>query len=270
MISGNGIDSIDNVELERASLAAEKLKAHFLQQEGLIGMEKGYWSCACGSNHSDHVVIEDVEYPNVYGNKPSDIGLWSKWHLKVTPVKSLLRKPRCVYNIPLKSMFSQWQLFPLFRNAFAGINVPVQRPPVFIQYAEHASQQDQFTEGHLVDVHVDLDQSLLLRVKEVSDNSPFTSVEFRLTRAWGPFSCSSDRSLIFMRTEPYQRVFQGGQESTVTIDDAIRVDVSKLPSYTVRVEKPGSVAWLPVFRILELDASLGHAHLLLHDSVEVC
>jgi hypothetical protein len=106
----------------RARLAAENLKKQL--EARLIGQPAHAWGCACGGCRVGPSRIVGVEIPRTYADQIAEWLMWS-CSMKDDHGKS--------WSGSISSYIPWRELYPLFRNSFAGIDVKVNHPRARIE-----------------------------------------------------------------------------------------------------------------------------------------
>lgn len=101
----------------QALAAAQSLQA--VLEERLIGRETPGWSCCCGALWAGDSKVIGVSYPSQY---QCQIGMSLLWRTDLEDVHG--RK----WSTNITQFLGREEIYPLFRNAFAGVPIELSRP----------------------------------------------------------------------------------------------------------------------------------------------
>jgi len=116
----------------RAADAAEHLKQRILPL--VMGQQRPAFGCSRDANHTGYAEAEDVVYPDVDADGSPKIGLWRQWSV----VMRERGQAAPSHSLSVADFLPKTQLFAMFREAFAGIDVPVELPVVQILSGKNA------------------------------------------------------------------------------------------------------------------------------------
>lgn len=132
-----------------AAHAAANLKQRLLPH--VLGQQRPAFSCPCDANHTGYAEAVDVIHPDVEATDGDKIGLWGQWSV----VMRERAHDTASHTLSIGEFVSKTELFAMFREAFAGIDLPVELPIVQILSGQHDlpsvfSRKRGFTGGNLV------------------------------------------------------------------------------------------------------------------------
>jgi hypothetical protein len=137
---------VDESTRFRAAQAAANLKERLLPM--VLGQQRPAFSCPCDANHTGYAEAFDVVHPDV--DVDGKVGLWRQWSV-VMRERAHAMPSHC---LSISDFVSKTELFAMFRQAFAGIDVPLELPVVQIlsgqQLPSVFSRKRGFTGAELV------------------------------------------------------------------------------------------------------------------------
>lgn len=109
---------LDPTIYAQALAAAQSLQA--ILAERLIGVSHSGWSCNCGACTAGDSKVIGVSFPPQ--RYPDQIGMHSSWYADLEDVHG--KK----WSTGISTFIGREEIYPLFRNVFAGITVELDRP----------------------------------------------------------------------------------------------------------------------------------------------
>jgi len=236
--------------------------AKVLQQDLLDrvrGCRVPAWRCSCGACSGGPSAVTGLRIPTEY---PYQIAMWSLWSCDKTGDDGA---PEGLESL---SRFISWaELFPLFRNRFAGIPVRVDHPYAQLLYdgggtggAEHTFVQS----GRYVTVHSG--NGVQVRPTGELGSAVWVNAELRLDTNMVKYA--NEQPLVACNLDAWSF----GQPSGAGAGSYYNVgDVGMLPTFYTRIPRfrEEKERLLPVARIVALDTVAQAVTFELDQSVEV-
>lgn len=232
----------------RISAAVDALKAKLLPL--VLGQERAAFECRCEKFHNGHADAVDIVFPSLGGVLDEHIGAWRNWTVALQEIGHV--EPSV--HMPLAEFVPLSTLYPLFREAFENIGIPVLKPFVDIRSGRQAlsstfSRRRGFTPG--VDViTVSANSSTLLRSTDEPDATIWVNGLLNV-KAKG----HDAEPTITFEVDPFGRHFESHLDDKRYSGGEIGAE-SRLTVYVSEGEEAQS-ARVPVVRLIGYDSLTG-------------
>ena len=233
----------------RASLVAETLKQQL--EARLVNKTAHAWSCSCGACGAGPSRVVAVNVPRQFQYQ---IAMWLMWTCEMEDDKGKR------WSQGLSSYITFAELYPLFRQAFAGIEVRVEHP-----YAQsYHSQPAPFAQsGRMVEVSTK--EAVYVRPSGDLSQSVWVNAELRIDSRLPQYASSEAFIACNVDALEFGQQRGRGQGHYYTLDEQ-----SGGQAFYIRLPGPGNKeTFLPIARVVRANKAAGTATLELDQSVEV-
>lgn len=244
----------------RALKAAESLK-HQLEKR-LIGETAHAWSCGCGACSAGPSKVVEVDIPTYQ----DQIAMWYFWNFNMKDDKGK------GWGLGIDAYIPWTELYPMFRNHFAGIDVEVNHPLAQLYHdkvdsfrGDQAAQEGRKFTGSGRTVVVS-DQSAAY-VRPIGDltNSVWLNAELRIDTNLEGYATTEP--LLTCNVDPFEFGQPHGRGAGRYYD---LPEPSEVPTFCVRIPGAGhgKNVYCPIARLVAVNKTTGEATLELDQSVE--
>lgn len=258
----------------QAEAAASELKERLLPR--VLGHLESAWSCGCGAVHADQAEAVDISYPSAYGEHGDMIGLFMHWTVKM---KEVGKNPThgYSYSIGLTTLIPWIELYPIFRDVFGPIAVPLEhphadgfhdRPDEF--WGDRAAKDGRNFAGSGRTVIVREGSPVYIQPTGDLTNSTWLNVELRVDTRLEQYA--TDGPLLACNVDPcaaHLGGFRGGREGGHRYGGGAEA-VEQMLTFYIRLNAEGSKdVFLPIARMTGYDERTGAHTFELDSSVQV-
>lgn len=247
----------------RALLAAKSLKQQL--EERLVGKTAKAWSCCCGACSVGPSKVTRIDFPT---SNQYQIAMCLLWTCKMQDDTGK------GWSKGLSDYINAGELYPLFRNHFAGIDVEVDHPDAQLHWdkadADYrgdvaAETGRKFTTSGRTVIVVS-DQKVVY-VRPIGDltNSVWVSAEIRIDSNLETYTTRGP--LLACNINP----FEFGQRHGRGVGQYHYLDnLSELPTFYIRIsgDGHGTDVYFPIARLVSMNEATGEATLELDHTVE--
>jgi hypothetical protein len=238
---------VDSAVYGRALAVAENLKLKL--EARLVNKTDHGWSCSCGACGAGPSRVVAVEMPTSYRYQ---IAMWMLWNCDMVDNTG---KP---WSQGISSYIPWSELYPMFRQAFAGIDVRVEHP-----YAQlFLSQPAPFVHsGRTVEIRSN-NPVFVRPIGEVSQ-SVWVNAELRIDRGLEQYA--TDEALIACNVD----ALEFGQQLGRGTGHYYRLAKVGGQAFYIRIPGHGQDIHLPIAQVVAVNKEAGTATIELDQSVEL-
>lgn len=245
----------------RALNAAESLKRQL--EERLIGKSAHAWSCSCGACGAGPSKVVGIDMPTTYQYQ---IAMWQLWTCDMKDDKGK------GWGQGISTYIPRTELYPMFRNHFAGNDVRVDHPYARLYHDkvngfwgdQAAEEGRKFTASGRTVVISDQSAAYVRPVGDLT-NSVWLNAEIRIDSNLEQYATREPR--LACNVDPFEFGQRHGRGAGQYYNLA---DPCEMATFYIRIpdDGHGKDVYFPIARLVSVNKSTGEATFELDQSVE--